>query len=344
MAKSVGTGFLQVLKRSDFQSSMLPEKAKTLKWFVKIFILALLIVFVVRIFFIQPFTVSSSQMETALVKGDRVVVSKLAYGVRLPMTILSSPFSFDVYSDAIQLGYNRLFASNAKRNDVVVFNSPLELGKPLDKRSLYVSRCVAVSGDSMQVDNENLYINGKEYIPSPNLLLPLRSKKEYADSVLRVLKEMSIPERNSSQDSLWIYLSLNRYEFFLVNENLSDSMKLEVDINQAVSYNLVVPAKGVTVLLNSQNTALYEQLIKQENENADVRIENSKIYLNNQELTSYSFKSDYYWFLSDNVEGATDSRTLGFISERNIIGKVLFIWSSYDNKEIRWSRFFKNVE
>lgn len=324
---------------------MLPERAKILKWFLKIFILTLFVVFAIRIFFIQSFRVSSSQMETALLKGDRVVVNKMAYGVRLPITVLSIPLTFGVYSDAIQLPYTRLFASEVGHNDVVVFNSPLELDKPLDRRSLYVSRCIAAPGDTMRVDAGNFSINGKNYIPSPNLLLALRCKKEAGDSLTQIMKSLNVAMRNFSEDSVAIYLTMNRYEFFLVNQNLPTSLKLEFDAKAVPSYSLQVPAKDAVVALTPQNVSLYAELIKQENEKENVKTEDSKIFINNEQLTTYTFKYNYYWFLSDNVDEATDSRMLGFISERNIIGRVSFIWGSYDaEKGFAWDRIFRFVD
>lgn len=320
---------------------MFQKKTKILKWWGKVFLIALLVVFFIRVFFIQPYTVSSSQMETALLKGDRVLVNKISYGVRLPITLLSIPFTFDrlfgikSYSDLIQLGYNRLFSDVVRRNDVVLFNNPLEIGKPLDKRSLYLSRCVAVGGDTIKVQDGNFYLNGIESVFSPDLQHTFRFEKNSKDTVFSIIKSLNIRPRDLKIDSTSVYTTLSRYEVFLINQKLNESIRLELDTKEKISYDLVIPAAGMTIALSKFNIPLYSQIIEDEIGKA-VKINNMK---------SYTFRYNYYWFLSDNVEEAIDSRTLGFISEKNIIGKASIIWySSGQEGGPRWNRIFSCVK
>lgn len=123
----------------------------------KVILITLLIVLIIRCFFVESFTVSSSQIETTLQVGDEVLIDKTAYGIRMPITVLSIPFTFDQlwgkrsYFSAIQLPYARLFTGQISRNDIVLFNNPLEEDKPLDKRSLLLNRCCAVPGDTVLI-------------------------------------------------------------------------------------------------------------------------------------------------------------------------------------------------
>lgn len=328
---------------------MFLKKAKILKLWGKVFLITLLIVFLIRVFFVESYTVSSSQMETALFKGDRVLVNKTNYGIRLPMTLLSIPFTFDTffglksYSDLIQLGYHRLLSSSVGRNDVVLFNNPLEADRPLDKRSLFLSRCVAVAGDTIDVEGADFLINGKSYVPSPDLLMSFRFSAQQKDSVFSLMNSLNIPERDDKSDSLWIYSKLNRYEVFLINQNLPDSSQLVLDNASLPSYKLIVPAKGMTIGLDSYNIPLYSHIIAEE-EGSNVKIENSRMYLNDRIIFSYEFKNNYYWFLSDNVDQATDSRVFGLISEKNVIGKASVIWYSSGEDGIRSNRIFTFVK
>ena len=132
-------------------------KKDILFFWSKVTFIALLTVIVIRSFFIESYSVSSLHMNPVLVEGDMVIVNKTAYGVRLPMTTLSFPFVFDSiyrfkgYNSSIQLPYFRIGECNIKRNDVVLFNNPSETGKPIDKRSLVVSRCIALPGEIVQL-------------------------------------------------------------------------------------------------------------------------------------------------------------------------------------------------
>lgn len=298
------------------------KKAKLWKWWGKVFILALLVVFIVRVFIVQSYTVSSSQMATALLPGDRVIVNKMAYGVRLPSTLLSIPFTFDSvfgiksYSDALQIGYHRWFSSTVSRNDVVIFNNPSETEKPLDKRTLCISRCVAVPGDTIMVEAENMYINQKKYVASPDLLLPYYFSVSSKDTILTVMKGLNISTRNLQEDSLYVYSSQNRYEAFLINQRLSDSLQIKLKTEDIYSYRLLVPRKGMVIKLTDESRKLFAGIIKDESG------------LDAAKINSYTFAYDYYWFLSDNTENSIDSRTLGFISEKYIVGKASLVWYS----------------
>ena len=317
------------------------KKTKILRWWGKVFLIALLVVFLIRVFFIQSYTVSSSQMETALLRGDRVLVNKVSYGIRMPVTLLTIPFTFDhllglkSYSDLIELGYNRLFGKMVNRNDIVLFNNPQEIEKPLDKRSLYLSRCVAVAGDTIKVQGGDFYLNGIKSVSSPDLLQSFRFNRESKDTVFSVAKSLNITPRDLTMDSIFIYSSLSRYEAFLINQKLNDTIQLQLNIQDTVSYDLVIPAAGMTVVISEFNFPLYNQIINDEMGKT----------VKAKDLKSYTFRYNYYWFLSDNPEDAVDSRTLGFISEKDVIGKASFVWySSGEGNNLRWNRIFSNVE
>ncbi len=326
------------------------EKLQTLKglrWYGAIFLITLSIVFLVRVFLVQSYTVSSSEMETALLRGDRLLVNKTTYGIRLPVTVLSIPFTFDKfwglksYSDLIEFDYHRIFYDPVKRNDIVLFNNPLEMDKPLDKRSLTLSRCVATPGDTIRVEGNDLFINGKKYLPSPDLLISFRYKKEKQDSVASAMSLFNVPVRHARQDSTWGYVSLNRYEMYIINQKLSLSSQLEEDKDSEKSYSIIVPAKGMSLSLNSFNAKLYGTIISQEAKaKENIKLENSQVQKDGISLKSYQFTEDYYWFISDNPDEALDSRALGFISEKYIIGKASSIWFSFGKEGFRWDRFF----
>lgn len=319
------------------------KKAKIWKWWGKVFILALLVVFIVRVFFVQSYTVSSSQMETALLPGEKVLVNKMAYGIRLPSTLLSIPFTFDSfagfrsYSGVLQIGYHRWFSSTVSSNDIVLFNNPSEVDKPFDKRVLCISRCIAVPGDTIVVEVGDMFINGKKYIASPDLLLPYYFPVSSKDSVFDVMKRLSISPRSLEEDSLYVYCSQNRYEAFLINQKLVDSLQIRLKTEAIYSYKLIVPAKGMVVKLSDNLKRLYADIIKDES--------GIDVMSPNESLGSYKFRYNYYWFLSDNTENSIDSRTLGFISEKYIVGKASFIWySPGEKRKDRISLGFSSVK
>lgn len=341
MEGSVGIGYLQVQRKSNERIYTMRKDKSGLKWYGIIFLITLIVVLFVRSFLVQSYTVSSSQMETALLRGDRLLVDKTTYGIRMPITLLTLPFTFDTflgfksYSNLIQLNYNRLFAKRIERNDIVLFNNPAETDKPIDKRSLTLSRCVGIPGDTIEIKENEFYINENKYIPSPDLLMTFRFPIDSKDSITSVMNLFDIPVRSSSSDSLWEYVSLNRYEVFILNQKLPAYLQLKENVKSSVSYKLIVPRKGSEVQLTDFSIALYHKIIQEEDK--DVVIINGRMMKDGKVLNTYRFTDDYYWFVSDNPDAAADSRSLGFISEKFIIGKASFLWYSPSNENRSFS-------
>ncbi|NDV96200.1 signal peptidase I [Dysgonomonas sp. 521] len=311
----------------------------------KVIFITLLIILCIRTFLIEPYTISSPQMETLLIKGDRILIDKTAYGVRLPMTILTIPFTFDnifghrSYSTKIEAPYKRIFEKEVSRNDIVLFNNSLESEKPLDKRSLIVSRCVALPGDTILVENGLFMINNRQYITSPDVMEEYTVNIMALNEVKEIMEEQDIPLRNLKHRSDTVSFVLNRLEAFIVNESLQDSLSLKSKVDTIRSYRLPVPFRGKTVDINSNSLTMYRQIIELE-QGDKIKVSDDMLFINGKEQNSYTFGDDYYWMLSDNKQNSTDSRTLGFIPFSSIIGKARLIWYSSDSEGIKRERCF----
>ena len=147
----------------------------------------------VHTYFIQPYVIPTGSLERTLRVGDFLFVSKFHYGARTPMTTVAAPMVHDTlpfvgvksYLNKPQLPYFRLPGfTKVDRNDIVVFSWPAdtvrqffrkEAGviKPIDKKSNYVKRCVGVPGDSLEIRDGYVFINGKQ------LELPGSAKPQY---------------------------------------------------------------------------------------------------------------------------------------------------------------------
>ena len=154
---------------------------------------------IVHTYVMQPFIIPTSSLEKTLLTGDFLFVSKFHYGARLPMTPIAAPMVHDTipvlgvksYLERPQLPYMRLPGfQKIERNDIVVFNFPADSTntypyddgryyyKPIDKKSNYVKRCVAVAGDKMSMKNGDIFINGEL------LILPERAKPQFIYNVV----------------------------------------------------------------------------------------------------------------------------------------------------------------
>ena len=125
---------------------------------------AIVVATIAHNYMLQPFIIPTGSLEKSLLIGDFLVVSKMHYGARNPSTVLAFPMVHDTlpvvgvksYLNTPQLPYLRLPAfQKIKRSDIVVFNWPADtvrqffvrekgVRKPVDKKSNYVKRCVAL--------------------------------------------------------------------------------------------------------------------------------------------------------------------------------------------------------
>jgi signal peptidase I len=112
---------------------------------------------------------------------------------------------------------------------------------------------------------------------------------------------------------------------------------------------LYVPKAGVTITLDSINAWVYERVIKEYENHPTYEVRDGKCYIDNEQITSYTFKQDYYFMMGDNRHNSLDSRFWGFVPHDHIVGKALFIWMSWDTnapsflEKIRWNRIFNGI-
>lgn len=159
---------------------------------------AVVIATVVHAYFMQPYIIPTGSLEKSLLVGDFLLVSKFHYGARTPQTVVSFPMVHDTipllktrsYLKKPQLPYMRLPGlQQIKRNEIVVFSWPADtvrqffkkeagVVKPVDKKSNYVKRCVAIPGDTLTIEDGIIYINGKESI-MPDRAKPIFGYKAY---------------------------------------------------------------------------------------------------------------------------------------------------------------------
>ncbi len=144
------------------------SKSRIREWSEAIFF-AVIAATIIRTFTIEAFQIPTSSMESTLLRGDFLFVSKVHYGAKTPRTPLAFPFmhhtmpiiGVPAYLDWIELPSFRFPAfQDIKNNDIVVFNYPMEDYRPSDKREHYIKRCVGIPGDNLQVHDGQLIING----------------------------------------------------------------------------------------------------------------------------------------------------------------------------------------
>ena len=351
---------------------------------------------IVHSYFIQPFTIPSSSLEKSLLVGDFLFVSKVNYGARVPMTTVAFPmvhdtipglkkksYLFDDHKDSkswknkLELPYMRIPGfESIERNDIVVFNQPadtlLDMNnfqpdrnyyKPIDKKTNLVKRCVGLPGDSLEVRDGYVFINGKQNV------LPDRAKVQFSyalylkgnisnfEDLLRILKRYDItdvsytnpPIVQATEEAIEAaknHPNVDHFELLHDTRGNWDSRTFPHDPNYAWNFDnfgpLYIPKEGTTVHLNLDVLPLYKRVIE-EYEGNTLSVQGNQIFINGTVANTYTFKQDYYWMMGDNRNNSLDARAWGFVPFDHVVGKPVFIWMSWDGKSPRWERWFTTV-
>src|SRR3989338_4290481 len=268
-------------------------KRTPLNRFTRIVFLSFLGWLIIRSCVVQIYKVPTGSMNNTFKEGDYIVVNKLVYGARIPMTPLSLPFGH-TYLDWITFSYHRLPGfSSIQREDILVFNYPVEKDLPVDHRKEYVKRCIGLAGDTISIRKGIVFVNGKKHREA-KAGLPIYAKNY----------------KRTATDSLFYSPAYFPH---------SGSVKWNSDRFGP----LFVPKKGAKIRLNHDQLLIYKEVIES-CENKKVLEQNDAVFINGKRQKFYTFEMDYYFVLGDNRANSLDSRFWGFVPEDHIIGKVVY--------------------
>jgi signal peptidase I len=429
------------------------RKKSSIREWGEALIFAIIAATFIKGYLVEPYKIPTSSMEQDLLVGDFLLVSKLNYGLKIPQTPLTFPFThnnlYDLpgpiwpfvksYSTAWKIPLIKLPAlEGVDRNEIVVFNFPandttiqtLELhahdyyvkvaeqavlaakqdGKikpdgtidnwdyymsvgrkkirklfpvtyhPVDKRNNYIKRCVAISGDKLEVRDGELYINDQKqekpknsqftYIIKFKNNVGLNELKKYWGTEISP-EDMGYQPGEDFRKSIdsrqpvgW-RLTQDQYEL-IKNSNVADSIQLFVypktfwtesmyPHHPKFPWNpdhfgpLVVPKKGLTISLDENNYILYKRVIEAY-EHHTSEWKGGQAYVDGKVVKEYTFRQNYYFMMGDNRHGSADSRCWGFVPNDHIVGKALLVVASTNDtgvkkfpNNIRWNRFFRLV-
>jgi signal peptidase I len=366
-------------------------KSKLREWWDAI-LFAVIAATLIRWLIMEAYTIPTPSMEQSLLVGDFLFVSKFHYGTRTTTTPLQIPLTHQKiwfteipsYLDWIKLPQYRLPGiSRVKRDDVVVFNvPPRELNDfkdyPVDLKTNYIKRAVAIAGDTLRIVNRQVIVNGKpeENPPLMQYSYLVTAASEINDRILKKYKiyDYNIVGRPGDAVIYQMYLTqdladeLKKLKFITEvriatyngSEGFGARTEKTVEANifpdsKTYPWNgdffgpLVIPKEGMKIPVNDSTLAAYGSTIKMYDHNENVKIEKGKLFIDGKEVTEYTFKQNYYFMMGDNRHNSLDSRYWGFVPEDHIVGKAFFIWLSIDRNasflnKIRWSRFFKLIE
>ena len=371
------------------------EKKSALREWWDAILFAVVAATLIRWLIMEAYTIPTPSMENSLLVGDFLFVSKFHYGTRTPRTPLQLPLTHQKiwfteipsYIPWIQLPTFRLPGiSSVKNGDVVVFNVPrIEennygvydkttwIHYPVDLKTNYIKRCVAIGGDVLELKNKQLFINGKAVEAAPDQRFKYRiiAKDEINQRNFEALgldgDDYESGGRADSQNPNHVY-----YNMYLSNAKLAEVKALPYILSaelEAPGYEsdrfpfskytaswtgtnygpLTLPKEGMKILINDSTLSMYGFTIQAYENQKNVKIDNGKLTIDGKEVTEYTFNQNYYFMMGDNRDNSLDSRYWGFVPADHIVGKGFFIWLSLDKygsffDKIRWKRFFKLIK
>jgi signal peptidase I len=354
------------------------RKGQLRQW-IEAVVLALLIMLVVRTFFIDQFRIPSPSMEKSLLVGDYLFVSKLHYGARLPMSLCVPYTQWCLPGEVFP--YVRLPGfDDVDRRDEIVFNYPPAEGG-IDQKVHYIKRVMGLPGETLRVKDKVVY-TGTEGNLERHSLLPMmqqlwRVEKNTPDARLSPakLRELGIDPKEAvlptpdpavvrvqatpaAADSIrgWNWVASVKPS---ITEQSGSSRRQRFQRLQLFpegrSYTrdnygpVTIPKKGMTVDLNEKTWPVYRRVIDEYEERAAREVRPGRYEIGGEVVSEYTFRNDYYFVMGDNRDDSQDSRFWGFVPMDHIVGKAVMVYFSW-NDEADWigaprfRRFFHVVQ
>ena len=298
---------------------------------------AIAVVLLLRGFAFTYCLIPSTGMENSLFQGERILVNKWSYGLRVPLMSLFS--------------YHRWCERSVRQQDVVVFNNPAAIGQPtIDRREIYISRCIGTPGDTLLVDSLfSVSSPEAQFNPDKKRLYSYPATKEQLITSLMQTLSITNDGLMGSNDSTHVR-SFSRYEYYLLEQAISDQNWIQplTEKSEKELKPLIVPGKGKALRVYPWNiTLLRNTLVMHEGKQAEIK--NDTLYIDGKPTQHCFFTKDYYWMASNNSVNLSDSRLFGFVPQDHIIGKASLIWFSKEKGTgifdgYRWNRFFQSVK
>jgi len=328
------------------------------------FILAFSAAIIVHSFFFDIYRVSSSSMENTVYSGDRVLVLKLncdimpnwslKEGAYFSLGQIKSSTRFRNKVNDIRGNQYQNDSFNFKYSDIVVYK--LTRGD----ENFFIKRVIALPGDSLSIEESEVFINGDLYTHPKNLKFKYQAfvaswdmlQNAINDSRLSHLRKHLVSIRNqesflASRIDLELIQTLPCIDSI---RRISENRKLGVrssfhkDLDWSIDFfgPIKIPHRGCKIQINEVTLKIYRSLIST-CEGIEIKQENGTFQIDGDIVTEYTFKNNYYFLLGDNRYMSVDSRYIGLIPEEMIIGSAKRILFSAYNGKIQYDRFFRKI-
>jgi signal peptidase I len=240
---------------------------------------------------------------------------------------------------------------------------------PVDKRENYIKRCMALPGDTLQIAEGKIWINGERRSE-----LPLQKFKYYVSTRGKPLPDPLLDSLKILKSSVTYNPVNSLHVLYLAQENVK-SLKSYPEVRSISRYTeptlsfqnpeifphtddyrwtgdnfgpLQIPARGDTIQINHLNLPIYQRIIDIYEQN-ELAIVDGEILINGEAANSYVIRMNYYFVMGDNHHNSADSRYWGFVPEDHLLGKAVAVWFSIKPDTpfiggLRKERIFRSIK
>jgi signal peptidase I len=246
--------------------------------------------------------------------------------------------------------------------------------RPLDKKEMYIKRCIGLPWETLEVRDGQVYINGSAIenkvgmmwnhlisVSSPSAITKLQREFGKLNSEIQMANQdgnlllvpLTTDEANKMRGMSSDFPAVFQFQDTTSDRSLSIyPNSADYPFSEWTSDRfgpLTIPAEGMTIEMSHDAFVRYGRVIGAYEGNS-IQEKDGKIFINGQEAATYTFKQNYYFMMGDNRHHSADSRFWGFVPEDHIVGKAVFTWFSKENMDyhgsnkIRWDRIFHLVD
>jgi len=324
-------------------------------------IFAAIAALIIRALFLEAFRIPTPSMESTLMTGDFLLVSKVHYGARTPMSV-GIPFT-GVYIRGFELPWFRMpgFMS-VRRGDILVFNYPVD-DDVVSQKTNYIKRAVAVAGDTMAIRNKVFYINGQpeemEETFEQHYHVTVRERLRLSEGKVRAAGGRVLPSPGdayrinmtaSVADEMARWPEIEQVEPLVLPISFNDNARQPFTFAQGFRGNyhhmpqIVIPFEGQTVTLSDRNWHMYSDIITRFERN-EVSRAGERFVINGDTTNQYTIQQDYYFMVGDSRDNSEDSRFWGFVPDDHVVGRAWIIYFSWDGERMlpRFRRFLNRI-